>query len=31
MAERYGIKINIQPLGQKAPAQPEVNDGTTDE
>ena len=28
MAERYGIKINIQPLGQKTPAQPEVNNGT---
>jgi capsid protein len=30
MAERYGIKINIQPLGAKNPAQPEVNDGTDD-
>jgi len=30
MAERYGLKINIQPLGQKAPAQPEVNNGTDD-
>ena len=31
MAERFGLKINIQPLGQKAPAQPEVNENGNDD
>ena len=25
MADRYGLKINLQPLGQKQPAQPEID------
>ena len=30
MADRYNLKINLEPLGAKLPAQPEVNNDETE-